>query len=57
VPEAGDLEVGSGELAQPPTPRAEYSLTEFGVSLGQDLKLLSVWGREHMERVAKAKAG
>jgi DNA-binding HxlR family transcriptional regulator len=37
-------------------PRVEYSLTEFGVSLGQALKPLCDWGREHMERIANAKA-
>ena len=37
-------------------PRVEYSLTEFGVSLGQALKPLCDWGREHMERIARSKA-
>ena len=37
-------------------PRVEYSLTEFGVSLGRALKPLCDWGREHMERIAKAKS-
>jgi DNA-binding HxlR family transcriptional regulator len=37
-------------------PRVEYSLTEFGVSLGRALKPLCDWGREHMERIARSKA-
>ena len=37
-------------------PRVEYSLTEFGVSLGQALKPLCDWGREHTERISRAKA-
>ena len=37
-------------------PRVEYSLTEFGVSLGQALKPLCDWGREHTERISKAKS-
>ncbi|WP_337176612.1 helix-turn-helix domain-containing protein [Paludisphaera sp.] len=37
-------------------PRVEYSLTEFGVSLGQALRPLCDWGREHMERIARSKA-
>src|SRR3954471_12913083 len=37
-------------------PRVEYSLTEFGVSLGRALKPLCDWGREHTERIAKTKA-
>jgi len=37
-------------------PRVEYSLTEFGVSLGQALKPLCDWGRKHMERVTQMKA-
>jgi DNA-binding HxlR family transcriptional regulator len=40
-------------------PRVEYSLTEFGVSLGRALRPLCEWGREHTERIAgkKAEAG
>jgi len=37
-------------------PRVEYSLTEFGVSLGQALKPLCDWGREHTERIARGKS-
>ena len=37
-------------------PRVEYSLTEFGVSLGQALSPLCEWGREHTERIASKKA-
>lgn len=37
-------------------PRVEYSLTEFGVSLGCALKPLCEWGRDHMERISKSKA-
>ena len=37
-------------------PRVEYSLTEFGVSLGAALRPLCDWGREHMSRIAKVKA-
>src|SRR3954451_22954782 len=37
-------------------PRVEYSLTEFGVSLGQALKPLCDWGREHTERISKARS-
>jgi DNA-binding HxlR family transcriptional regulator len=37
-------------------PRVEYSLTEFGVSLGQALRPLCEWGREHTERIASKKA-
>jgi DNA-binding HxlR family transcriptional regulator len=37
-------------------PRVEYSLTRFGVSLGEALRPLCDWGREHMERIAKVKA-
>ena len=37
-------------------PRVEYSLTAFGVSLGQALKPLCDWGREHTERISKAKS-
>jgi DNA-binding HxlR family transcriptional regulator len=37
-------------------PRVEYSLTRFGVSLGEALRPLCDWGREHMERIANAKA-
>lgn len=37
-------------------PRVEYSLTEFGVSLGQALRPLCDWGREHMERITRSKA-
>ncbi len=37
-------------------PRVEYSLTEFGVSLGAALKPLCDWGRNHMERIARSKA-
>lgn len=36
-------------------PRVEYSLTEFGVSLGEALKPLCDWGRHHMERIARSK--
>jgi DNA-binding HxlR family transcriptional regulator len=37
-------------------PRVEYSLTEFGVSLGRALKPLCDWGRDHMEWISKAKS-
>jgi DNA-binding HxlR family transcriptional regulator len=37
-------------------PRVEYSLTEFGVSLGDALRPLCDWGREHMGRIAEVKA-
>lgn len=37
-------------------PRVEYSLTEFGVSLGQALKPLCDWGRDHTERITKARS-
>src|SRR3954468_21863553 len=37
-------------------PRVEYSLTPFGVSLSEALRPLCDWGREHMSRIAKAKA-
>lgn len=37
-------------------PRVEYSLTEFGVSLGIALRPLCEWGREHTERIASSKA-
>ncbi len=33
-------------------PRVEYSLTPFGVSLGDALRPLCDWGREHMERIS-----
>jgi DNA-binding HxlR family transcriptional regulator len=38
-------------------PHVEYSLTRFGVSLGEALKPLCDWGRKHMQRIAEAKAG
>jgi DNA-binding HxlR family transcriptional regulator len=38
-------------------PRVEYSLTEFGVSLGNALRPLCDWGREHMGRITQTKAG
>jgi DNA-binding HxlR family transcriptional regulator len=34
-------------------PRVEYSLTEFGVSLGNALRPLCDWGREHMGRITQ----
>lgn len=37
-------------------PRVEYSLTEFGVSLGLALRPLCEWGREHTERIAQVKS-
>ena len=37
-------------------PRVEYSLTPFGVSLSEALRPLCDWGREHMSRIARAKA-
>jgi DNA-binding HxlR family transcriptional regulator len=37
-------------------PRVEYALTPFGVSLGRALKPLCDWGRDHMDRIARAKA-
>jgi hypothetical protein len=37
-------------------PRVEYSLAGFGVSLGEALRLLCDWGREHIERIARSKA-
>jgi DNA-binding HxlR family transcriptional regulator len=37
-------------------PRVEYSLTPLGVSLGDALRPLCDWGREHMERIGKTKA-
>jgi DNA-binding HxlR family transcriptional regulator len=33
-------------------PRVEYSITEFGGSLGPILKLMSQWGEEHRKRMA-----
>ena len=36
-------------------PRVEYALTEFGVSLLEALRPLCDWGREHMERIERAK--
>src|SRR4051794_19151828 len=38
-------------------PRVAYSLTEFGVSLGEALRPLCEWGREHRQRIEEAKAG
>jgi DNA-binding HxlR family transcriptional regulator len=32
-------------------PRVQYSLTEFGVSLGEALRPLCEWGGEHMSRI------
>ena len=37
-------------------PRVEYSLSEFGVSLGHALKPLCDWGREHTGRITKTRA-
>src|SRR5438309_6808576 len=37
-------------------PRVEYSMTEFGVSLGRALRPLCDRGREHTERISKAKS-
>src|SRR4051794_19528370 len=37
-------------------PRVEYSLTELGVSLGEALRPLCDWGREHVERIAESRA-
>jgi DNA-binding HxlR family transcriptional regulator len=36
-------------------PRVEYSLTAFGVSLGETLRPLCDWGRVHMVRIEKSK--
>jgi DNA-binding HxlR family transcriptional regulator len=36
-------------------PRVEYSLTSFGVSLGQALRPLCEWGGEHMARIEKTR--
>jgi DNA-binding HxlR family transcriptional regulator len=38
-------------------PRVEYSVTSFGLSLGEALKPLCEWGGKHRERIAKGKAG
>jgi DNA-binding HxlR family transcriptional regulator len=37
-------------------PRVEYSLTPFGVSLGEALRPLCEWGTAHLERIAARKA-
>jgi DNA-binding HxlR family transcriptional regulator len=37
-------------------PRVEYSLTEFGVSLGQALRPLCDWGTEHLARIEATQA-
>ena len=37
-------------------PRVEYSLTAFGVSLGEALRPLCEWGTAHLVRIATRKA-
>src|SRR5436305_12258788 len=37
-------------------PRVEYSLTPFGVSLGEALRPLCEWGTAHLGRIAARKA-
>lgn len=37
-------------------PRVEYSLTDFGSSLRPVLAAMCTWGREHVDKVAEAKA-
>jgi DNA-binding HxlR family transcriptional regulator len=37
-------------------PHVEYSLTALGVSLGEALRPLCDWGREHVERIAESRA-
>src|SRR3954465_2717451 len=48
--------IGAREDFREIPPRVEYSLTPFGVSLSEALRPLCNWGREHMSRIANAKA-
>lgn len=37
-------------------PRVEYSLTEMGVTLKAVLEPLCAWGKQHMEKIKKARS-
>src|SRR5258708_39146389 len=37
-------------------PKVEYSLTEYGCSLNQALKIMCDWGKIHMERIGAVEA-
>lgn len=43
---------GSAEYGDNKTPAVEYSLTEYGLSLGPAIEAICKWGGEHLQRQA-----